>query len=239
MTSRIVVVFLWLAGSAAAQVDASSVTPFDGNYGVPIAGGLVSASDLGVPTRARREFDRANALMGKQDLAQAVQKLNRAISIYPEYAVAYNNLAVIYSRLGDLTREREALQRAIGLDDHFALAYVNIGRMNISARDFPDAEAALDKASAFDPNDLDTLVLLSYSEFMDRHFDEAIATSHRAHALEQSHAFVHRVAARAFEQKRQRADAIAELESFLKEEPSGPHADAARKELETVKTVLQ
>jgi cytochrome c-type biogenesis protein CcmH/NrfG len=111
--------------------------------------------------------------------------------------------------------------------------------MNISARDFPDAEVALDKASAFDPNDLDTLVLLTYSEFMDRHFEEAIATSRRAHALEQSHAFVHRVAARAFEQKRQRANAIAELEAFLKEEPAGPHADAARKELEMVRAVLQ
>jgi len=237
MTSRIVVVFLLLAGSVAAQVDAGNTIRLDRNYGALAS--IVSVSDLGVPTRARKEFDRANDLMGKQELAQAVEKLNKAISIYPAYAVAYNNLAVIYSRLGDLTREREALQKAIGLNDHFALAYVNIGRMNVSARDFPDAEAALDKASAFDPHDLDTLVLLSYSEFMDRHFDEAIASSRRAHALQQSHAFVHRVAARAFEQKRQRVDAIAELEWFLEEEPAGPHADAARKELDTVKAVLQ
>jgi Flp pilus assembly protein TadD len=209
----------------------------DRNYGVP-ASAFVSASDLGVPSRARKEFDKAGELIRKQEFAQAVQRLNRAISMYPNYAVAYNNLGVIYSRLGDPVREREALQRAIDLNDHLALAYVNLGRMNIAAGDFSGAETALDKASTLDPADPITLILLSYSEFMDQHLDEAIATSHKAHALETAHSFVHRVAARVFEQQRQGASAIAELELFLKEEPTGPRADAARKELEIVKMAL-
>ncbi len=120
-------------------------------------------------------------------------------------------------------------RKAISVNDHFVLAYVNLGRMHIRAGDFPPQRSALDKASAFDPTDPMTLILLSYAEFMDQHFDEAIATSRKAHALEKSHAFVHRVAARAFEQKRDGANAIAELELFLKEEPTGPRAEAARK----------
>jgi tetratricopeptide (TPR) repeat protein len=200
---------------------------------------FVSASDLGIPSRARREFDKANELIGKQDLAEAVQRLHKAISIYPSFPVAYNNLGVLYSRLGDAVREREALQKAISLNDHFALAYVNLGRMNIEAGDFPAAETALGKASRFDPSDPMALILLSWAEFNERRFDEAVATSRKAHALERPHAFVHRVAARAFEQLRQGASAMAELELFLKEEPPGPRADAARKELQTVKALLQ
>jgi tetratricopeptide (TPR) repeat protein len=211
---------------------------WDRSHGVP-GSILVSPSDLGVPSRARKEFEKANELMGRRDLTQAIQKLNKAISIYPAYAVAYNNLGVIYSRLGDRVRERESLQRAININDHFALAYLNLGRLNIAGGDFPGAEAALDKASTLDPSDVMTLMLLSYSEFMDQRFDEAIATTRKAHALDEPHAFVHRVAARAFEQQRQRANAIAELELFLKEEPPGPRADAARQELEIVKAVLQ
>jgi regulator of sirC expression with transglutaminase-like and TPR domain len=57
--------------------------------------------------------------------------------------------------------------------------------------------------------------------------------------LKRPHAFVHRAAARAFEQKRQLASAIAELELFLQEEPDGSRADAARKEIEVVKSVLR
>jgi protein O-GlcNAc transferase len=166
-------------------------------------------------------------------------EIEQTISIYPSYAIAYNNLGVLYSRLGDAVREREALQKAIILNDHFALAYCNLGRMNIAAGDFPAAETALDRASSFDASDPIALILLSWAEFNQRRFDEAIATSRKAHALEKPHAFAHRVAARAFEQQRQRAGAIAELELFLKEEPAGPRADGARKELETVKDVLE
>lgn len=226
------------AGPTEFEIQVKSRHELDRKFGAP-ASAFVSASDLGVPGRARKELDKASELADKQQLAQAVQKLNKAISIYPTYALAYNNLGVIYGRLGDSVREREALQKAISLNDHFALSYINLGRMNMAAGDFPAAETALDKAFTLDLADPATLILLSYSQFMDRHFDEAIATSHRAHAVGKPHAFVHRVAARAFEQKRQGAAAIAELELFLKEEPPGPRADAARKEMEVVKAVLQ
>lgn len=208
-----------------------------GNFSVP-NGAFVSASDLGIPGRARKEFDKASELIGKQELAEAIQRLNKAISIYPAYAVAYNNLGVIYSRLENPAREREALEKAISLNDHCALAYINLGRMNMAAGDFPAAESTLEKAFALTPADPMMLILLSYSEYMDRRFDEAIATSRRAHLQEKPHAFVHRVAARAFEKQRDGPNAVAELELFLKEEPVGPRADAARKELEIVKAAL-
>jgi len=207
------------------HVDGAPVSPF------------ISAADLGVPVRAQKEFDKANELVAKQDLTHAIQRLNKAIEVYPAYAGAYNNLGVIYARQGDRVREREALQKAISINDHFAPAYVNLGRMSIAADDFPNAETALNKASSFDPTDAMTLVLLTYSEFMDHHLDQAIATSRKAHTLQGPHAFAHQVAARAYEQKRDAASAIAELEQFLKEEPTGPRAEIARKELVALRAI--
>ena len=169
---------------------------------------FVSTSDLGIPSRARKEFDKASELIGKRELDRAIQKLNKAISIYPDYAGAYNNLGVLYAWTGDHVRERESLEHAIRLNDHFALAYLNFGRLNVAAGDFPAAEASLDKASTFDPADSMALILLSWAEFQQGHFDEAIATGCKAHLLGKAHAFAHRVAARAFEQQRNRAGAI-------------------------------
>jgi tetratricopeptide (TPR) repeat protein len=224
------------SGSTELEIKVKRTSDPDRTAGVP-ASAFVSAADLGIPAGAQKEFDKANELIGRQDLAKAIQRLNRAIAIYPAYAGAYNNLAVIYSRLGDRTREREVLQKAISVNDHFAPAYVNVGRMNIGAGDFPSAESALDKASSFDPTDAMTLVLLTYTEFMNRHLDQAIATSRKAHTLPGVHAFVHQVAARAYEQKRDAANAITELEQFLKEEPEGPRAEIARKELAEVRAI--
>src|SRR5215471_8144133 len=51
------------------------------------AGGssTVSASDLNIPENAAKEFDKATALMAKQDWKKAIERLNRAVDIYPSY----------------------------------------------------------------------------------------------------------------------------------------------------------
>lgn len=226
------------AGSPEFEVHVKRDSEAEHAAGVPMSS-LVSAADLGVPLRAQKEFNRANELLAKQDLPQAIERLNKAIEVYPAYAGAYNNLAVIYARQGDRVREREALQKAIGINDHFAPAYVNLGRMSIATNDFPNAEMVLSKASGFDPTDAMTCVLLAYAEFMDHHFDQAIATSLKAHGLQGSHAYAHQVAARAYEQKRDAAKAIHELELFLQEEPAGVRAESARKELAALQAFAQ
>jgi tetratricopeptide (TPR) repeat protein len=231
MQSRALVVLLLVIPSALAQHD----TP---PYGALPANAFVSASDLAVPNRARKEFEKATDLVRRQELQEAIKRLNKAVHLYPQYAVAYNNLAVIYGQLGDRVHENEALRKAISVNPNFALGYVNLGRMEMKANNYPAAEPFLAKAAELNPADVNALILLSYSEFMDKSFDAAIANSRKAHALQQSHAFAHRVAARVFEQQKRGADAIAELETFLKEEPSGPRAAAARQEIDVVKAAL-
>jgi tetratricopeptide (TPR) repeat protein len=201
------------------------------------AGAVVSAADLAIPHNAQKEFEKSNDQIARQDFNRAMQSLNRAIAIYPAYASAYNNLGVVYARLGDRERERDALKKALSINDHFAPAYVNLGRMNIATGDFSNAELALTKAASYDPKDAMTLVLLAYSELMDKHFDQVITASRKAHTLQGTHAFAHQLAARAFEQKRDAADAITELKQFLKEEPEGERADLARKELAAVRRI--
>jgi Flp pilus assembly protein TadD len=198
---------------------------------------FVSAADLAIPRNAKKEFARASELVAKQDFAHAIEKFNKAIVLYPDFAGAYNSLGVIYSQLGDNTQAAAALQKAINLDDHFALAYMNLGLLNLSTGDFSSAENVLNKASSFDPANTTTLTALSYAEFMDHHLGEAITASQKAHELPGEHSFVHQVAARAYEQQHDAGSAIKELELFLKEEPTGSRADIARKELTAVRAI--
>ena len=191
----------------------------------------VSAADLNIPDKAKKEFDKANDFIAKQDWKQAQERLNKALAIYPKYASAYNNLGAVFGHLGDRAQERAALQKAISINDHFAPAYVNLGKMAIVDRNFPEAENFLNKATALDPNN-QTLVLLANVELMNQHFDEAIANCNRAHATPQDpHALVHYIAARALEHKNDLNGAIVQFQTFLQEESTGARADAVRKEL--------
>jgi len=209
------------------------------NRGIGGGGALVSARALSIPSKAVKEFDRSNELMNHQEYQKAIQSLSRAIAIYPSYAAAYNNLGAVYQHLGDRAKEREALQKAVSLDDHLAAAYLNLGRMDIADKDFPDGEDMLRKAVSDNPSDPMALVLLSYCQFQNRRFDEAIGTSHAAHPLKGEHSSVHLIAAKAFEQKRDAPGAIAELELFLKEMPTGERADQARKDLQVLRAIHQ
>jgi tetratricopeptide (TPR) repeat protein len=227
MMARVFILFLLFSGSVSAQVevDRRSISA------------LVSVVDLNAPPKARKEVVRGNEFIAKKNWTKAIEKLQHTIKIYPDYAVAYNNLAVAYAHLGDQIREREALEKAISIDDHLGLAYVNLARMNVSVGDFPHAESLLLKASSLDPMDGATLILLTYAEMMNQHLDEAIATCRRAHSMQYFHAFAHRVAARVFEQRNQLAEAVAELQLFLSEEQPGPSADGARQELAMLQSI--
>lgn len=213
-------------------------SPVNGTSGVQrkpwVDQGFVSVSELAIPQRARKEFAKASQSFAKRNWTQARDRLNKAISFYPSYAGAYNNLAVAYAHLGDADSERQALEKAIALDSHFALAHLNFGRMDLQRGKIPDAMTELNTAEALNPQNPIVFILLSYCQFLQKHFDDAIAVSNEAHKLSGAHSLAHRIAARAFEQKGQFDRAATELNVFLQEEPTGPAAESARKELQFV-----
>lgn len=247
MTSRTIVLLLFWATSAVAQIDIDTSPSGADALGRRFASGMindksysgsgiVTASELSIPAKARKEFDKALEALGKQDLTRARRELSKAVVIDPAFSGAYNNMAVVCARLGDKTCEREALEKAIGLNNQFELAYVNWARMSLASSDFAGAEKALERAATLEPNDGAAMVLLAYSEFMQGRLADTIRSSERAHNAGEPHAFAHRLAARAYERQSQFGRAIAELEMFLKEDPTGPLADTVRRELTIVQS---
>jgi Tfp pilus assembly protein PilF len=214
------------------DVTAKRVGSVSQNGTIQPAGAMVAANELGIPEGARKEFDRASQFVARENWKKAIEKLQKAIAVYPAYAEAYNSLGVAYEHLGDRVRNREAFQKAVSLNDHYAPAYVNLARSAVADHDFPQAETLLDKANAIAPNDSQILVLLAGAELLNQHYDQALATSRKAHSTSGGeHAIVHYFAARVFEHENRPTDALAELQVFLSEEKSGPRADAARKEM--------
>jgi Tfp pilus assembly protein PilF len=192
----------------------------------------VAAVGLNIPEAAKKDFDKARTLMAKQDWSKAKDELMKAVSTYPQYSAAYNNLGVVYARLGDRAHERESLEAAIRLDDHFASALVNLATMAVVDHNLAEAEPLLNRAAAADPNNVQTLMLLAKVQFTQRHWEAAIATCHKMHFGHLGEEpFGHYIAAKALEQENRTADAATELHTFLDEEPTGPRADAVRKEI--------
>lgn len=192
----------------------------------------VAAVDLNVPDSARKEFDEASKAMAGQDWTKAIQRLKRAVSIYPQYAPAYNNMGVAYGRMNDPAQEREALEKAISLNDHFVPAFVNLAKLCLRERDSVRAETLLDSALRVEPSNAENMALLAEAQLLNKHYDAAITSARSVHAIaHQNLAVVHYIAARAFEHQNRLQDALAELQLFLTEEPQGARADHVREEI--------
>ncbi len=144
---------------------------------------FISVTELGVPSSAAKEFEKASRMIARQDWAKATERLQKGLTLSPNYAAGYNNLGAVYSHLGNNALAREALQRAISLDDRLAPAYVNLGRLSFLEKDYSSAEAFLTKAISMAPAaNADELLLLAYAELTDHHLDQALQTSHQGHS---------------------------------------------------------
>lgn len=200
---------------------------------------FVSVSDLHVPTSAAKEFGKANQMIAHEQWSKAADRLHKAVNIYPSYAAAYNNLGAVYSRMGDLADAQLAFKEAISLDDHLAAAYVNLARLDFAEKNFTDAETLLNKESSLSVPSADELYLLAYAEMMNHHLDQALETSRHAHAIQLSHhAFLHLVAAHVYEEIAKFRESVAELETYLGEEPTAPRTEDVKKAISTLQAKI-
>ncbi len=84
------------------------------------------------PHSAQLRFQRCVVYERMGDRARAIDGFEQFIRTYPEIPEAYNNLAGLYSRNGNLVRAEELLIKAVALRPGFALAHMNLGNLYLA-----------------------------------------------------------------------------------------------------------
>ena len=108
------------------------------------------------PVAANNLFRNAFALCSRgkcTDPEKALQYLNEAIKLKPDYAEAYNNRGNVYGDLGQHKQAIEDYNEAIRLKPDYAMAYNNRG---VTYRDFGQNQRAIEdynEAIRLNPND--------------------------------------------------------------------------------------
>jgi len=123
-----------------------SVRPLNPGYRV------VSAAELSqqVPTEAKKEYEQGIKLVGKANISQAAAHFQRALSIYPEYLAARNDLGAQYLKLGRLDEAESLFRAVLDKDPKNFNAKFNLGLVRIERKDYLDAINQLNEAIAID-----------------------------------------------------------------------------------------
>lgn len=128
-----------------------------------------------------------------EGLRQAIERLERAVKLKPDYAEAYSELADCYALLnwyvepppaGAWESAKRAAQNAVKADSMLAEAHASLGFVRLHYdRDWRDAERELQKAIVLNPRNQVAHRWYAYSlSAMGRH-DEAFAEIERARAI--------------------------------------------------------
>jgi Tfp pilus assembly protein PilF len=193
---------------------------------------VTSAAELKIPADARKAFHKGMEAWERNDYPKAAEQFEKAVTIYPEYDTAYNNLGVMYYQMGQTDKARAAFERSVALNDKNADGDRNLARMLIHDGNYAGAQELLKKSLIVEPLNTITLALMCVTQIQTGDDNGALATARKVHQLpHEGYAVVHEVAGQAYEHEGQPQNAAVEYETYLRESPNGPEAPQVRNAL--------
>jgi tetratricopeptide (TPR) repeat protein len=126
---------------------------------------MVSTSELSerVPVAARKEFSQGVKLAGKGDTSGAIEHLQRAVAIYPDYVAAINNLGVQYLKLKEFDEAAAQFHLALEKEPRYFNSIINLTLVMLERQDYMGAIARLNEAIAVDSSRAPAYLLLGIS----------------------------------------------------------------------------
>jgi len=113
---------------------------------------VVSVAELKqvVPGAARREYELGLKSVAKGDVRTAATHFQEAISLYPEYLAARNDLGAQFLKLKRIDEAERHFQRVLENDPKNFNAQFNLGLVRIERGDYTDAIVQLNRAIVLD-----------------------------------------------------------------------------------------
>jgi tetratricopeptide (TPR) repeat protein len=202
------------------------------------AAGPVSASQLNVPEKAKKEFEKGQELLNKQKPDEAMKRFEKAAEIYPQYAAAFDMMGIVKAS-SSLSDAKQYFERSIQEDRDYLPAYSHLAKVRLKENNNADAERLLSRAVSMDPRSAEEFFLLAFAQAKQSKFESAIQNCLRTHQLpHDKFALVHFIAAESYSMIGKPTEATEQYSLYLKEAPLGPNADLARTKIKALQAQL-
>ncbi len=198
-----------------------------GSYANP----TVSIATLEAPEEARKAYEKGVAQMVSKKWEAAGSQFHRAVTVYPNYAPAWNALGEVLIEQSKPEEARQAFERAIKSDPKFAPAWAHLAHLAASegrAQDALDAAArALDLDSTGFPQ---VYVSQAQADLALKRLDAAEKSARRAVELDTFHEIpeAESVLGSVLAEKGDTKGAIEHWKKYLEMSPKAADAPAIR-----------
>jgi tetratricopeptide (TPR) repeat protein len=114
-------------------------------------GTTVSATTLAAPKDARKAYEKGLDLAKKNKMEEARANLEKAVELYPRYAIAWNILGKVQAGQGQLDAARKSFDQSIQADSKYVPPYMEIAQLQMRAREWQQLADTTEKATKLDP----------------------------------------------------------------------------------------
>ena len=202
---------------------------------------LVSAADAtqNVPPAARKVYDQGVKAVGKGKVYQAIELFQQALSLYPDYVAARNDLGAQYLKLKQFEQALAQFQLALEQNPKYFNARFNVALVRMEQKNYVEALAQLRQALALDSSQPAAhlwlgIALLDLGDLAgaERALSKALIMGGPGFAA------AHFYLSKLYLKRGDAAAALPALKAYLSEAPVGEHAEEAKlilKQLETGK----
>lgn len=198
--------------------------------------GVLNAALAGVPEAAREFYEKAVKSAQTGDNRKAVEFLKKAVDLYPQFMLAYNELGVQYFRLGDLNNASDALTQAIKLSPDTFSPRLNYGIVLFYKKQYQGAAEELDRSLKI--NETSGIAHLFRGRLFVKanDFDKAEKEFLRAVSLGGEVGEAHRFLGAIYNERGDYGRALQELETYLKVSPNVKDAEQVRQIIRELRT---
>jgi tetratricopeptide (TPR) repeat protein len=193
----------------------------------------VAATQLSVPDKARREYEKGQERLGQHDVPGAIEHLKIALDLAPQFSAAWNNLGTIAYQSGEYENAEKYFREALRHHPDSYAPLVNLGGALLSLNRSEEALRINLQAVKARPDDALAHSQLGQSYLRVGQIEPAKRHLKQAKALDVRHfSFPQLVLAEIYARKEDYAAFVSELEEFLRYHPDSTLAPRVNQSLE-------
>jgi len=199
--------------------------------GDKVEGTTISVSSYQAPKDAKKAYEKAMQAMKKDKPAEAQKELEKAVQVYPQYAMAWHQLGNIYDQQHQGDQAKKSYEQAIAADPKYVPPYLSMAMMAMREANWKDVLRMSERAIDLDPLNYPVAYYFnSVANYRLNNLQAAEKGARSAEKYDQQHRIpqVHLLLGTILSDSKEYAEAITEYTAFLKLSPDSKDADAIR-----------
>lgn len=206
-----------------------------------VEGTTISFTSLQAPKDARKALEKGREAAGKKKYAEARAQFQKAVQLYPNYAVAWFELGLIHEREKDLEPARQAYREALRADSKFVKPYLQLAMLSAQERKWEEVAETTGRVLRLNPLDFPAAYFYhSVANLNLKNLDVAEKSAREALRLDAQGRVpkAEHLLGVILANRQDYAGAVEHIKIYLERAPDASDADAVRKQLVEIEKVV-